>query len=522
MRVSDPKREASYSLETQEAACCAYATEHGYAVVKVFTDRHTGKQLFERPEIGRLREMVRAREVDVVIAYCVDRFTRNQAHMYILLDELDREGAALEFATEKFEDTAIGKFLLSAKTFAGELEWEKIRERTMRGIHARAKAGKLLPGSRVKYGYAWVDPEPGGKTSMRVSETDGPVVQRIFAQALAGVSIRTIANGLTVAGIPTPNGRSPLWRISTIHKILSDAAYTGHAVALRYQYGTNKASKGKSRPMGLRPEDEQIPLPAGTIPALVDGSTFAAVRERLALNKAQAARNNKHPEDSLLRAGYIRCGHCGYNMVVSRAAVRGSRYRCNRVQVKADRCQGQASIQVSEIDGAVWEHLRRILKTPSLIDAELQRTREQDPTEQDLGLIDQRLGRLERQRKNIAGNIALLDPDSAEALREQLVSLMGQYKALLEERRVVMARRQEWQTIHDRLQTLKDWCVIVGARVDTADYVLKRLAVQAFGIQVKVWRKSHEPRWEIRSNVDMDAIVSTSSGQCDDGSRPPT
>ena len=52
-------------------------------------------------------------------------------------------GTKLQFVTEKFEDTAIGRFILAARAFIGEVELEKIAERTMRGKAERAKAGKI-------------------------------------------------------------------------------------------------------------------------------------------------------------------------------------------------------------------------------------------------------------------------------------------------------------------------------------------------------------------------------------------
>jgi DNA invertase Pin-like site-specific DNA recombinase len=46
---------------------------------------------------------------------------------------VERGGARLEFVTETFEDTAIGRFILAARAFTAEVEREKIAERTMRG-----------------------------------------------------------------------------------------------------------------------------------------------------------------------------------------------------------------------------------------------------------------------------------------------------------------------------------------------------------------------------------------------------
>jgi hypothetical protein len=45
-----------------------------------------------------------------------------------------------------------------------------------------------------------------------------------------------------------------------------------------------------------RPVDEQIAMPAESVPALVDQETFEIVQERLRLNRERSARNNREPE----------------------------------------------------------------------------------------------------------------------------------------------------------------------------------------------------------------------------------
>ena len=81
----------------------------------------------------------------VAIAYAVDRLSREQAHLYILDDECDRAGAEMLFVTEEFDKTPVGKMIRSVKGFAAELEREKIRERTMRGMAAKLASGELEP-----------------------------------------------------------------------------------------------------------------------------------------------------------------------------------------------------------------------------------------------------------------------------------------------------------------------------------------------------------------------------------------
>ena len=140
-----------------------------------------------------------------------------------------------------------------------------------------------------------------------MDEATAPIVRRIFAAILAGRTLRGIATDLTAEGIPTPTGQAA-WKQSSVHVIAANPSYTGQAEALRH--ATGKLPGGGRR---LLPAEEQgrIALPAGTIPPLIDATTFAGVAARLARNKATAVGRLCEPEAFLLRGGYVRCGYCG-------------------------------------------------------------------------------------------------------------------------------------------------------------------------------------------------------------------
>ena len=66
-------------LETQLAGCRQYVQDSGYRLDEqhVYTDVHSAEDLFQRPELTKLRAAVKQREVDVVVVYCVDRLVRD-------------------------------------------------------------------------------------------------------------------------------------------------------------------------------------------------------------------------------------------------------------------------------------------------------------------------------------------------------------------------------------------------------------------------------------------------------------
>jgi len=84
---------------------------HGYEVVCVFKEVHTGAELDERPEMSKLREMIRRRDVDVLVAVVLDRLARNQNHLEVLLYDAGKYHVRIELTEEQNEDTPIGRHM---------------------------------------------------------------------------------------------------------------------------------------------------------------------------------------------------------------------------------------------------------------------------------------------------------------------------------------------------------------------------------------------------------------------------
>jgi DNA invertase Pin-like site-specific DNA recombinase len=191
------------SLDTQEERCRAFALSQGWTVAELFREVFTGARLYERPELSRFREMLRQGAFDIFVVYDADRFSRNQTHVALLEEALERAGAELWFAkgAEKFQNSAIGKFILNAKVFAAEIEREQIIERTQRGKRARVEEGRLFVGRCPLYGYEW----NADKTAYVVDPVAAPNVRRIFAAAMSGRPLRAIALDLNREGVPSPH-----------------------------------------------------------------------------------------------------------------------------------------------------------------------------------------------------------------------------------------------------------------------------------------------------------------------------
>ena len=269
-RVStDAQERDGTSLDTQERASREYVDANGWTLVESIRDTASGYSL-DRPGIERLRLLLRQGFVDVVVAYAVDRLSRNQNHIGVLFDEVEQAGGILEFVTEKFEDTAIGRFILAARAFMGEVEREKIAERTMRGKEERARSGKIPQGTgKGCYGYRYN--QATGKRE--IDEYQAMVVRQIFQRYTESRSFSAVSQELNKAGIPSLGGGP--WYPITIRRQLLNECYTG-----RFIY--RKTKRVKTRNVGNqrfnnkqidRPTDEWIEV-YNACPRVIDDDTW--------------------------------------------------------------------------------------------------------------------------------------------------------------------------------------------------------------------------------------------------------
>ncbi len=504
------QEEEGTSLVSQEARCRAYAFEQHYAVDEsnVYRETHTGAQLWERPALSRMREAIRQGNLDVVVAYAIDRLSRNTAHLTVLIEEAEHAGTRVEFVTESLDHSPEGKLIRDIRGYAAQVEHEKIRERTIRGKLERVRAGRLLPGGKPLYGYRWIDVEDERgnvvkKAGLEVDPMTAPVVRRIFADCVNGKSLRRIATDLTLEAIPAPRGKAE-WQPNSVAKILHHPNYTGRARAWWYR------PVGETKALGFDLE-RAVELPDGVVPQLVDEGTWHVVQERLRRNKEQAARNNKEPSKTLLRAGFGRCGLCGGILSAERRAGDRHIYRCSKGKLAGMHCTHNISARI--LDAAVWERVESILTRPAIVAQELERLRRDDPTETDLAAIDRAVAEAGRRETNLAQAISMLtDPDAIAPLARQLQLLADQKRQFLGEREAVLRRRDAWAAAEDQVSSISAWCETVATRLEELTYEDKRLALEALEVQVKLYPSSCDERWVITASIPLaPTIASTTS-----------
>jgi site-specific DNA recombinase len=410
VRVSTALQELDgTSLSTQETACRAKLAEWGIdpTAALLLRETHTGVDLWERPELTRLRAAMQRHEIDLVVCYDLDRLSRDPSHAGVLFSEADFHGVDIIFVEGNLDRTPEGELLRQVRGYAGKVEWLRIRDRVHRGHRGRVEKGLPIVGCRPPYGYRWADAE---RSRLEVNPATAPVVERIFTSIATGATANKLAQAFTAEGIPVPSGRPIPWNGNTITKLLREPVYLGRREALRSETYDVKVP-GVGRRKRHRDRDDPVAMP-NVAPALVTSEVAAAAIAQLEKNKLYATRNARDPQRTLLRGGIARCGYCGRSMGLKTS---------NQVNIYA--CMSRTrygcpahTITVDSLDALVWNKVREIITRPEIVAEELERQRSQDPGTTDLTALDRRLADLQRRQGNLVRRLADVDDDDVAAL----------------------------------------------------------------------------------------------------------
>ena len=394
-RVStDAQEREGTSLDTQERACVEYAKERDWECVELIRDAASGFTL-EREGLARLRKLANEGLIDAVLCFALDRLSRKQTHVAILVEEMDERDICLEFVTEKFEDTATGQLLRSVKAFAAEFEREKIAERTMRGKAERARSGRMPQATgRGIYGYYYN--QTTGKRE--INEEQAVTVRRIFTEFAGGASIVGIANALNLEGVPTLQGKS--WSPATLFHLLHNESYTGKTTYRRSRIIKQRDpdTGRKRRKIILRPTEEWIEI-VGATPAIISSELFTATQVRL--RDPERLRHGRRISTYGL-AGRVKCSHCGASMVGQTLSGRYRYYRCRRAFAGAegDRCHSYY-VRADALEQTLLTEIARVLSRPDVVREELNRVGGEGATVEEETSIKARLESLDRQHKRL-------------------------------------------------------------------------------------------------------------------------
>lgn len=122
-----------------------YCSARGWVIVEEIVDHGFSGTRSDRPGLKRLMELVRSRQVDVVLVLKLDRLFRSLKHVVVTLQEFTELG--IDFVSIKDQidvTTASGRLMLHLLAAFAEFERELIVERTILGVEYAKSQGKRL------------------------------------------------------------------------------------------------------------------------------------------------------------------------------------------------------------------------------------------------------------------------------------------------------------------------------------------------------------------------------------------
>jgi DNA invertase Pin-like site-specific DNA recombinase len=332
------------SLDAQREACEAYIKSQAHEGWRLITNQYddgafSGASL-ERPALQRLLKDVRARKVDIIVVYKVDRLTRSLADFAKLVELFDQYAVSFVSVTQSFNTTSsMGRLTLNVLLSFAQFEREVIGERVRDKI-AASKAKGIWVGGSVPLGYASVNKK------LVVVPEEAKTVRSIFRRYLEIGSIRDLVEDMDRKGIRTRRQTLATGKVrggirfgvGTLAGLLRNRFYVGDV-----------AYKGKVH------RGEQEPI--------VDRALFDAVQAKLT-DGANVRQARLRGSPSIL-TGRIFDEH-GNRMTPTHTNKQGARYRYyvshTALQKRTNRAEGVLRVSAPEIECKIVETVRMHLK----------------------------------------------------------------------------------------------------------------------------------------------------------------
>ena len=486
-RVStDEQARSGYSLAQQLEALREYAAREGYEVFEEVQDPGQSGASLERPGIDRVRDLVAAGGVSVVLAQDRDRFAREPAYHYLLRREFEEHGTKIRALNDRGDESPEGELTDGILDQLAKYERAKTAERSRRGKLRKAREGKIIANNGVDYGFRYNDARDG----YEVDAETMPIVRRIFATVADGLPLNAVAERLTREGIALPYSRyrdAKRWNVTFIRNcIVGDDVYRPHTfeeisalvrpeVASRLDpnksYGIWWFNRRRSKttqisvPDGtggrrykqrvryaLRPQNEWIavPVPDSGVPREIVDAARQAIKD----NRAPSNAGRRFWE---LSGGFVHCGLCGHVMDSHTTANPGRPvyfyYACRtRYKKGVEACSNGKYLAAAKVEALVWEGVTKLLKDPEQLRADLDTMIEQkrrgslhgDP-DQEAKLWADKLVEVERKRARYQEMAAselitfdelrarLLELDKTRQTAERELEIIGTHKQRVEE-----------------------------------------------------------------------------------------
>ncbi|MDD5470392.1 MAG: recombinase family protein [Sideroxydans sp.] len=314
----------------------------------------------ERPGLKRLMADIEAGKIDVVVIYKIDRLTRSLADFSKMVEVFERQGVSFVSVTQQFNTTtSMGRLMLNVLLSFAQFEREVTGERIRDKIAASKRKGMWM-GGVPPLGY---DVE---NRRLVPNPQEAKLIRHIFTRFVElGSSTKLVKelklDGVTSKAWTTQDGKvregKPIDK-GLVYKLLGNRTYLGE---LRHKEQWYQA--------------EHLPI--------VDQTVWDSVHAILATNGRSRANATRATTPFLLKG--IVFGHDGRALTPwhSTKKTTGKRYRYYLPMRDLKEHAGASELPrmpAAELESAVLDQLRNILRAPNLLSDLVPQAKKLDPT----------------------------------------------------------------------------------------------------------------------------------------------
>ena len=311
----DESEGPSQSVQNQESLLREFVQQHRLSVYDTYVDDGWSGTNFDRPSFQRMIADIEAKKVNMVITKDLSRLGRDYIMTGHYMERYFPEHRVRYISLLDGIDTGVDSTandITPFRAIMNDMYAKDISKKIKSVKRDKQRKGQFIGGKPV-YGYKM---HPTEKNKIVIDEEVAPIVRRIFALALSGMSCRNIATLLNQEGVPTPatyanlpvvrpGPYTGLWSSERISDMLQNETYIGNMVQGRSVKISYKSKKC------LKQNPANWVVVEGTHEPLVDAETFRKVR--MLVNSRRHTRSRIY--DFLLK-GLIFCHECGYPLAV--------------------------------------------------------------------------------------------------------------------------------------------------------------------------------------------------------------
>jgi site-specific DNA recombinase len=394
------------SIENQISLCKQYAFSHfecSEEDIYIYEDEGFSGGNLDRPQFKKLITDIKAKKVDTLICYRLDRISRNVSDFSGTMEMLNKYSVSFVSIKEQFDTSSpMGRAMTYISSVFAQLERETIAERIRDNMLELAKTGRWLGGiTPTGYESEEVVSHTTGKArklfKLKVVDAEAELINLIFNKFLEFKSLTKLETYLIQNNIKTKNNKN--YRVSALKLILINPVYV-QATTSVYDYLINKGcslcvekekfdgskaimvynrTNQTNKSSEKRDAGEWI-IALGEHAPIVKSVAWLKAQEIIDKNKDKAIRRVRSQETLL--SGLLRCEHCGSYMRPKRSRISadGSRYHfyyiCELKEKSLSKRCSIKNITGYDLDTAIMEQLMSFASGNSKLNEEIMNDKE--------------------------------------------------------------------------------------------------------------------------------------------------